>query len=168
MQLHKSWSTSSRLSILIVAFGISRFLLSANSRGKSGEDSQYKAKIEAIKQKGLKILIVDDEDRFRRAMATYLRTQFKISVKHVDSGRGAVQEFEKGNLYDVVFLDLNLSDQTGVQTFRELISRNVTTRIVFMSAYSNSEVWDEATQLGFNPLGKPISDEDFVRIFSDI
>jgi CheY-like chemotaxis protein len=168
MPIHRSSSTRSRLIMSVIALGICRLLLSANSKGRSVEGTQSdKMDIEAIKAKGLRVLIVDDEDRFRKSMANYLRSQFKTQVKSVDSGRAAIQEFEKGISYDVVFLDLMMDDLSGVQTYRELIGRNVKSRIVFMSAHSKSAEWDEAEGLGISPLGKPISDEDFMRIFSE-
>jgi len=169
MLIYDSWLLKRSLRTQIIFITICRFLVSAKSeRSLIKAQKHDMGNIEAIKEKGLRILLVDDEERFRRAMARYLRSQFKTDVRHVGSGRAAIQEFEKGNPYDVVFLDLMMPDLTGVQTYLELKKKNVTSRIVFMSAHSNSEEWEKAEQLGLDPIAKPITDEKFAEIFSEL
>src|SRR6266446_1951128 len=122
MPIHNPWSLAKRLRRPIMFISICGFLLSAKSQRSPVKTNQEHdgSTIGAIKEKGIKVLLVDDEERFRKAMARYMRSQFKTDVRHVGSGRAAMQEFEKGNSYDVVFLDLMMPDLTGVQTYLEL------------------------------------------------
>jgi CheY-like chemotaxis protein len=118
-----------------------------------------------IRGENYKILFVDDEERFRRTTARWLRKEFNVVVDVVESGRAAIQAAGQNASYDFIFLDLMMPGLDGVRTYRELRRLNVTARVVMMSAYSSSELWREAEELGLQPLPKPLKEESLIEIF---
>ena len=54
----------------------------------------------------------------------------------------------------------------GTEAFEELRRIDPTLRIILMSAFSNSEEWTKAEQMGATVIPKPINDETLIRILS--
>jgi CheY-like chemotaxis protein len=118
-----------------------------------------------IKQR-LKLLLIDDEDGFRTAMAFHLEEVYGCRVKEVAQGLEAVREYEAGNTYDLVFLDLMMHPMNGVETFRQLKQLDGDCPIVMMSAHTAGREWQEAEQLGAELIAKPMSEKTLARILS--
>src|SRR2546423_1456033 len=93
--------------------------------------------ISAIREKRLKLLIVDDDDAFRRSMRFHLQRVFDAQVDDVGSGLEAVRQFATGNSYDIIFLDIKMPQQSGIETYHQLRKMNDKVQIVIMSGYSN-------------------------------
>ena len=68
----------------------------------------------------MRVLVVDDEPLARKAMETILAA--RVDVEHFDSTCDAVEAFEKlaGNAYDVVLLDINMPELSGLELLDRL------------------------------------------------
>lgn len=110
----------------------------------------------AIRDRHLRILIVDDEHRFRRSMGFNLRRKYDAEVKDVGSGREAVDTLNAGERFDLIFLDLMMPDMSGTQTYTELKQIDPRCSIVLMSAHSDHKEWAKAEAIGVELLSKPI------------
>jgi DNA-binding response OmpR family regulator len=80
----------------------------------------------------MSILLVDDEDRLRRAIARSLSAR-GYGVVEVDTCRQAIEAASTGQ-YDLMLLDVNLPDATGWDALRELGARGHSLPTVVFSA----------------------------------
>ncbi len=71
----------------------------------------------AVLEEGLRIFIIDDEERITRAMQRMLR---EAEVRTENDGNSAQQHLLEGANYDVVICDLMMPTRTGMEIFAEL------------------------------------------------
>ncbi len=144
-----------------------RLLVVANAgAGESREGSD--AVIDKIRAKGLRILVVDDDDRFRTSFCFKLKRKYAVQVEGVNSGMSAIAAIRDGKSFDLIFTDIMMPGMTGIETYNELMRMNPALKIAVMSAYSDSEEWKNAQQLGATLLHKPILDDVLMRILSEL
>lgn len=94
-------------------------------------------------EEGRMILIVEDDQLFRRALATYLVSRgFRTRV--VATAEEALASSEWPNV-DLALIDYFLPGMNGVELARALRARNIRhPRLVLMSGYLPPSVYDEA------------------------
>jgi len=84
------------------------------------------------------ILVVDDEDEVRAALARRLeREGFTVSVAGSEAeGLTAIKESEKP--FDIVITDMNMGDpNSGVHILEGAVVRDVFTEVIVLTAYGN-------------------------------
>jgi len=85
----------------------------------------------------IKALIVDDDDTARSIMTKYLEVEDNVhiidSVSNSFSAMKAVEREEP----DVIFLDINMPKEDGLQFARRLKQMGINSAIVFTTAYRN-------------------------------
>ena len=109
----------------------------------------------------LEVLIVDDDEILLETAKDTLES-LGLVVAEASSGLEALgmikHREETGKNYDIVILDLKMSDMDGIETIRRIreeISTNVP--ILLISAYSWSDVEEQAKEAGVNGfLSKPL------------
>ena len=111
--------------------------------------------VAAIKDRHLKILVIDDELRFRKALSSNLSEVYEAVVTDVDSGFDAIQRLKAGEAFDLIFLDLKMPDMNGTETYGELKKIDAQCSIVMMSSTSDSDEWVTASRLDGELLSKP-------------
>lgn len=101
-----------------------------------------------------KVLVVDDEDRFRANLVKLL------SLKGVDadgaaSGEEAIAEAtERG--YDVILLDVRMPGMGGVEAMKRLKAAGVKAQVIFLTGHASVDDAVDGLQLGaFDYLLKP-------------
>ncbi|MCB9029577.1 MAG: response regulator [Deltaproteobacteria bacterium] len=88
--------------------------------------------------KGLKILLVDDEELVREATQDFLEN-FGINVTSVDDGDVALTTFKNAKEnFDVIVLDANMPRQNGMKTFFLLRDVNPTVPVIFCSGIADA------------------------------
>jgi DNA-binding NtrC family response regulator len=103
-----------------------------------------------------KLLIVDDEISIRESLFQFF-TKEGYEVDLAPDGKTARELFSKYE-YDVVFLDLKLPDEQGLEILKELQENNLDTQFIVISAYGNIETAVNAIKNGaFDFLEKPFS-----------
>jgi CheY-like chemotaxis protein len=131
-------------------------------------DTSYASTIGEIRKKEYKILVIDDDDDFRKSFCFKLKRIFKAQVEDVDSGKSGIEKLRDGNSYDLIFTDIMMPEMTGIETYHELRKIDPKIRIVVMSAYSNSEDWKRAQALkDITLIHKPIQEHVLIKILSD-
>lgn len=94
----------------------------------------------------LNILVVDDEINIRKTISLCLEMEGH-AVRTVSNFDDAVKEIKQG-LFDVVFLDLRLGTQNGLDLFPYLQAHSPGTRVVVITAYASIDSAVEAIRQG--------------------
>jgi DNA-binding NarL/FixJ family response regulator len=83
----------------------------------------------------LRVLLVDDHERFRRSVAIFLREQALVDiVGEAVNGQDAIAQTER-LLPDLVLMDLDLPERDGFHATREIKLRVPLTRVVMLSMH---------------------------------
>lgn len=127
----------------------------------AGNDS-----LDAIRKRHLRILIIDDEDRFRKAMRFNLSRKYGADVMDVDCGDDAIGLLESGDHFDLIFIDLTMPGMSGTETYAELRKIDSDCSVVLMSSYSESSEWMTAKQLPVRLFSKPILGPKLTEVLS--
>jgi len=104
--------------------------------------------------KNRRVLLVDDDDTFRRVMASELSRR-GYSVTTAASGRNALEEFSR-NAADVTLLDLRLPDLSGIEVLGRLREQDPTAGVVVLTGHGTIDTAIQAIRLGAHDyLEKP-------------
>jgi DNA-binding NtrC family response regulator len=108
-----------------------------------------------------RILIVDDDDGFRKALGESVRD---LGHQVIEASR-ASDALDLIDTVDVTFLDLKMPEMTGIDFLRETKPSNP---VIVLTAYADSSNTIEAIKLGaFDHLTKPIGREDLKRVLAE-
>lgn len=115
----------------------------------------------------INILLIDDETDYSEMMAFWLMANgyFVRSAVSGEEGLDAI----RGNLPDVVFLDMQMPGMDGVTTLRKIRMEFQDIPVIMITAYSTEEKKQEAEQIGVN--GFFSKGDDFInaaKMMSDI
>jgi sodium-dependent dicarboxylate transporter 2/3/5 len=109
-----------------------------------------------------KILLIDDEDRFRNALGRQLKVR-GFKVLDTDSGESAIKIVRHENP-EVVILDQNMPDMDGIQTLRELKKIRPEVQIIICTGYGSTEAARLTGKYDvFSYLEKPSSIDEIVE-----
>jgi DNA-binding NtrC family response regulator len=108
-----------------------------------------------------KILLVDDEERFRTTLAKMLKAQ-GLEVTALGSGREALAELEK-QPYDVMVLDMRMPEMDGIAALTEIKKIAPQTEVIILTGHASMDAAVEAMRLGgYDYLLKPCPVEDLL------
>jgi two-component system nitrogen regulation response regulator GlnG len=93
-----------------------------------------------------KILIVDDDNRVIESLREYI-SDFNYSLDVVRTGREALQKAVSDD-YDLVMLDINLPDFSGMDVLRELKKAGSSQPVLVMTGFVSTDAAIEAMKLG--------------------
>jgi DNA-binding NtrC family response regulator len=84
-----------------------------------------------------RILLVDDEERFRTTLAKRLgERQFDVAT--VGNGMEAIEEIQN-RLYDVILLDIKMPGLSGIETLGEIKKLNPGIEIILLTGHGTME-----------------------------
>jgi len=108
--------------------------------------------------KHMRVLVVDDNEAARAVLTNYLE-DFGYTVKEFASGEKAIEEFEKGEVYDLVLLDWKMKPLNGVETWAQIDQiKDVNPKVIMVTAYAQEDVIESAYQVGIRDiLDKPVT-----------
>lgn len=110
-----------------------------------------------------RILLADDEEGFREALARRLRHR-GLQVDEAHSGHSVLRWFAEGNDAHVVLLDIKLGDMDGRDVLRELMRREDPPAVVILSGHAYSDIALEAMKAGAaDYLLKPCPMDDLLE-----
>lgn len=110
-----------------------------------------------------RILLVDDEDAFRDALARRLRHR-GLELVDLPSGQAALDWFTAGNDAHLVLLDIKLGDMDGRDVLRELMLRDDPPAVIVLSGHAYTDIALEAMQAGASDyLLKPCPMDDLLE-----
>jgi DNA-binding NtrC family response regulator len=101
-----------------------------------------------------KVLIVDDEERFRTTLGKLL-TVNGLDVKTVGSGSLALEELGQSS-YDVILLDVKMPEMDGVETLAQIKKIDPNIEVIILTGHASVDVAVEIMRLGgYEYLLKP-------------
>ena len=96
------------------------------------------------------ILIVDDNGTFRQTLKESLQTSFPtIAVDEAADGGEALRKVD-AFLPDLIFMDINLSGENGLELTKKIRAAHPNIIILIMTSYDLFEYRDVAFQYGAN------------------
>jgi DNA-binding NtrC family response regulator len=108
-----------------------------------------------------KILLVDDEDRFRTTMRKML-SGHGLDVTDLDNGQAALESLAT-QPYDVVVLDLRMPGLDGVQTLKAMKALDPDLEVIILTGHASMDDAMEIMQLGGTEyLLKPCSVQELL------
>jgi NtrC-family two-component system response regulator AlgB len=115
----------------------------------------------------MRILVVDDERNIRRTMATALESM-DHEVATASTGVEALQELRKAS-YQVVFLDLKLQQENGLDVLGQILGVAPNAAVVVVTAYASVDTAVEAMRRGaFDYLPKPCTPDQVRQVLARI
>ena len=115
----------------------------------------------------MRILVIDDEKNIRRTMALALESMDQ-EVVAVASGKEGVRELTRAPS-DVVFLDLKLHQESGLDVLAEIFRLAPLAAVVMVTAFASIETAVEAMRRGaFDYLPKPCTPDRVRQVLSRI
>jgi CheY-like chemotaxis protein len=112
-----------------------------------------------------RIWVVDDDEEMLRAVRLML-TLLDCEVVTFFSARSVVQALMDGERFDMMILDINMPEVTGLDLL-EFLRRNKSTRelpVVMLSTESSDVMIDRAHELGADAyISKPVTLEELER-----
>jgi len=105
---------------------------------------------------GPKVLIVDDEERFRTTMHKLLRVR-GLDAHVAASGKEALDKLRE-SAHDVVILDVRMPEMNGLEVLVEIKKIDSSIEVIVMTGYASMETAKEIIKLGaYDFLLKPYS-----------
>ena len=103
-----------------------------------------------------RILVVDDEES-PRDIVTQFFEQYGCRVRSAADGQQGVERVQDDD-FDLIFLDLNMPNMTGMEALLHLREMNPDARVVIMTAFASYESKVEAREKGaYDYVLKPIN-----------
>jgi DNA-binding NtrC family response regulator len=93
-----------------------------------------------------RILLVDDEERFRTNLARML-TALGFEVATRDSGQGALDELAR-QPYDVVLLDMRMPEMSGLTTLAAIKQGHPDSEVIILTGHASVDAAAEIIRLG--------------------
>lgn len=114
-----------------------------------------------------KVLLIDDEDRFRTSLAKRLRTR-GFDVEDVPCGEEAVKRIRLDTEIDIAVIDLKMPGMDGIQTLKELRAFNPAIQGVMLTGHGSLDSAKEAGKLeAFKYLQKPCDLEELTAVLHE-
>ena len=108
-----------------------------------------------------RILLVDDEERFRTNLQKMLGAQ-GLAVRAAGSGAEALEEL-KLNPCDVIVLDIRMPGMDGLATLKEIKRINPEVEVIILSGHASMDAAMEINRLGgYDYLMKPCPLEELL------
>ncbi len=115
----------------------------------------------------MRLLIVDDEENIRRTTAVVLEA-LGHQTAGAQNGADALKQLERDH-FDLVFLDLKLSAESGLDLLPELLKADAQLEVVVFTAYASIETAVEAMRRGaVDYIPKPFTPEQIRRVLGRI
>src|SRR5258708_6290323 len=110
------------------------------------------------------VLIADDHAMMRTGLRHYLEQDRSIDpIAETGSGEETLQERRNGQ-WDLVILDINMPDRSGIDILRHIRSGHPNTRVLVMSGFSEKQYAINVLRAGaFGYLAKDQAPEEFMR-----
>jgi CheY-like chemotaxis protein len=95
-----------------------------------------------------KVMLVEDDDGFRRSLSGLLASRFpSIAITEAANGTEAIEKVESF-LPDLIFMDIKLPDQNGLEITRRVRALHPEIRVIMLTSYDFPEYREAARASG--------------------
>jgi len=113
-------------------------------------------------EKKIRLLFVDDEQKFLDNLATRLRLR-DFMVTAFASGEEAMEAIEAGNRFDVALLDLKMPGMDGEELLNRIKAKDPTIEVVILTGHGSIQSATGLTRSGaYEYLLKPCELDDVI------
>ena len=117
-------------------------------------------------QNTIKLLLVDDEEKFLQSVAKRLALK-GFDVATAGDGDQAMAEVEK-SLFDVALVDLQMPGMNGAKLLEKLKERHKYLEIIMLTGHGSVDSAVACTRLGaFNYIEKPFDFDRLIEVIRD-
>ena len=117
-------------------------------------------------EKQIKLLIVDDDEKFLRTIAERLGLK-DFDVTTASEGNQALKAAKKGK-FDVAILDLKMPGMDGMEILQSLKKKHKFLEVIMLTGFASIDSAVEATKLGaFGYLEKPYNFEKLMEVLKE-
>src|SRR5262252_3864999 len=111
-----------------------------------------------------RVLIADDHAMIRAGLRRWLEQDRSVeAVAEASSGAETLQQLRDGH-WDLVILDINMPDRSGIDILRHIRSGNPDTRVLVMSGFAEKQYAINVLRAGASGyLAKDQAPEEFMR-----
>jgi DNA-binding NtrC family response regulator len=110
-----------------------------------------------------KILLVDDDPEFRRAMKK-LFEKSGYDVTAAGDGEEALEALGKSR-FDLIISDLRMPRLDGIELMEEIKRKKVNVPVIFITGYGEVESYMDAMNLGaFEYINKPVKGQEILSV----
>lgn len=95
----------------------------------------------------IRVLVVEDEETFRKVLTAVLETTSRFEVYPCDSGEDAVEAL-KGSPFDVVILDYVMPGMSGLNVLQWMHEQKLSTPVILLTGAGSENIAVEAMKLG--------------------
>lgn len=102
----------------------------------------------------MRVLVADDHDMVREAIAAYLSTEGEFDVEAVCDADGAFASLKSESAFDLVLLDYQMPGMSGIETLKKALEANGGKGVAIMSGSAPPHLAQEvldAGAIGFVP-----------------
>lgn len=112
----------------------------------------------------IKVMLVDDHPLFREGISARLNLSEEVTViGESENGHQALEVLEQFNP-DIVLLDINMPEMSGIDMLEVLREKNLDTKVIFLSMHDDKEYIVRAIQAGAQGyLLKDVCGEDMIK-----
>jgi len=109
----------------------------------------------------MQVLVVDDSQIMRRIVIGALNKAGISDTLDAPDGREAIKILSEKNTVNLVLMDWNMPNMTGIEAIREICAKNIKVPIIMVTTEGEKEKVIEAIKSGANDyLVKPFSPKD--------
>lgn len=116
----------------------------------------------------MKICICDDDLSIHNEIKSFIKpfilTETQIKFTDVTSGEEILEYYSKGNIFDIVFLDIEMNKVSGIQAAEEIRRIAPDSIIIFVSSHPNY-VFGTFSIEPLHFIVKPILKSEFENVF---
>lgn len=114
----------------------------------------------------VKVMLVDDETEFIETLVKRLKKR-DLDVSSADSGDEALSKLDAGPV-DVVVLDVKMPGMSGIDTLKEIKTRQPLIEVIMLTGHASVEVAIQGMELGaFDYLMKPMDIDELLYKIQD-
>jgi len=159
--------------IMMTAYSVEDLVKEALAEGaytvvyKSFDIGRIIGIIEELARQRVLILVVDDEFDDRETLRGILEDKgYRVATAR--DGSEAILMVKRKH-YDIIFLDVQLPDMNGVETYEQVKKIDPRATVIMMTGYSEEELVERAISQGvYTCINKPYEMEKVIALVEDI
>lgn len=114
--------------------------------------------------------VCDDEKVFRKALTDRLYEHFgrlELDCTEFSDGSELIAAFERGEMFDAVFLDIEMKEKDGLETAAFMRRNKIDVPVIFLTSHTEFAM-DGYEVAAFRFLKKPLQEEKLCKTLEDL